>query len=257
MTDKTPSGNVFSLEGLKASCSSCNLHDLCLPRGMNDADVAELERIVARARPHPRGKTLFHIDEPFRALYVPRSGALKTFTLGVDGSEQIIGFHLPGEILGLDGLIEHRHQVTAQTLELSAVCEVPFDLLEHAAGRVPALQHQLMRLMSQEIADKEHQLLALGDHQPERRLALLLLDLSRRFACRGFSATEFNLPMSRQDIAAYLRLAAETVSRAFGKLQRDGLLQVSGRLVNICDLDALARFAGHGNGDSDQRRILS
>lgn len=257
MTGKTPSGNVFSLGGLKASCGTCNLHDLCLPRGMSDADVAELERIVSRARSHARGKTLFRVDEPFRAIYVPRSGAIKTFTLGVDGSEQIIGFHLPGEILGLDGLVEHEHQVTAQTLELSAVCEVPFDLLEHTAGRVPALQHQLMRLMSQEIASKEHQLLALGDHQPERRLALLLLDLSQRFACRGFSATEFNLPMSRQDIAAYLRLAAETVSRAFGKLQRDGLLQVSGRLVNIRDLDALATFAGHGAGNLNRHHISS
>jgi CRP/FNR family transcriptional regulator len=110
-----------------------------------------------------------------------------------------------------------------------------------------------MRLMSQEIASKEHQLLALGDHQPERRLALLLLDLSQRFAHRGFSATEFNLPMSRQDIAAYLRLAAETVSRAFGKLQRDGLLEVTGRLVHILDLDALAAFAGHGAGNVNQR----
>jgi CRP/FNR family transcriptional regulator len=253
MTGKTPSGNVFSLGELKASCSTCNLHDLCLPRGLGDAEVAELERIVSHAHSRPRGKTLFRVDEPFRAIYVPRSGAIKTFTLGVDGSEQIIGFHLPGEILGLDGLVEHEHQVTAQTLELSAVCEVPFDLLEHAASRVPALQRQLMRLMSQEIASKEHQLLALGDHQPERRLALLLLDLSQRFAHRGFSATEFNLPMSRQDIAAYLRLAAETVSRAFGKLQRDGLLEVTGRLVHILDLDALAAFAGHGAGNVNQR----
>lgn len=255
MKAKTPSGNVFSLGGLKASCANCNLHDLCLPRGMSDADVAELERIVSRSRSYPRGKTLFRVDEPFRAIYVPRSGAVKSFTLGVDGSEQIIGFHLPGEMIGLDGLIEHQHQVTAQALELCNVCEVPFDLLEHAAARVPALQHQLMRLMSQEIADKEQQLLALGDHLPERRLSLLLLDLSQRFAHRGFSATEFNLPMSRQDIAAYLRLAAETVSRAFGKLQRDGLLEVTGRLVRIVDLDALTTFAGQGAGHAHQRRM--
>ncbi|HCO44410.1 MAG TPA: transcriptional regulator FNR [Gammaproteobacteria bacterium] len=255
MAGHTPSDNVFSLGGLKASCATCNLHDLCLPRGMSDADVAELEHIVSRSRSHPRGKTLFRVDEPFRAIYVPRSGAIKTFTLGIDGSEQIIGFHLPGEIIGLDGLIEHQHQVTAQALELSSVCEVAFDLLEHAAARVPALQHQLMRLMSQEIAGKEQQLLALGDHLPERRLGLLLLDLSQRFAHRGFSATEFNLPMSRQDIAAYLRLAAETVSRAFGKLQRDGLVEVTGRLVRIVDLDALTTFAGQGAGSTRQRNI--
>jgi CRP/FNR family transcriptional regulator len=220
---------------------------------MSDADVAELERIVSRTRPFSRGRTLFRADEPFRAIYVPRSGAVKTYILGADGSEQIIGFHLPGEVIGLDGMVEHRHQLTAQTLELAGVCEVPFDLLEHAAARVPALQHQLMRLMSREIAGKEQQLLTLGDHSPERRLALLLLDLSQRYARRGFSATEFNLPMSRQDIAAYLRLAAETVSRAFGKLQRDGLVNVNGRLVRITNSVALADFSGLGPAGEQSR----
>lgn len=254
MTADSPAANVVTLSGLKAACSTCNLHDLCLPYGMNDADVAELERIVSRSRPFSRGRTLFRADEPFRAIYVPRSGAVKTYILGADGSEQIIGFHLPGEVIGLDGLVEHRHQLTAQALELAGVCEVPFDLLEHAAARVPALQHQLMRLMSREIAGKEQQLLTLGDHSPERRLALLLLDLSQRYAQRGFSGTEFNLPMSRQDIAAYLRLAAETVSRAFGKLQRDGLVDVDGRLVRITNSVALAAFSGQLPA-GDQSRV--
>lgn len=254
MTADSPTANVVTLSGLKAACSTCNLHDLCLPYGMSDADVAELERIVSRTRPFSRGRTLFRADEPFRAIYVPRSGAVKTYILGADGSEQIIGFHLPGEVIGLDGMVEHRHQLTAQALELAGVCEVPFDLLEHAAARVPALQHQLMRLMSREIAGKEQQLLTLGDHSPERRLALLLLDLSHRYAQRGFSANEFNLPMSRQDIAAYLRLAAETVSRAFGKLQRDGLVDVDGRLVRITNSIALAAFSGQVSVD-DQSRV--
>ncbi|HEY8331638.1 MAG TPA: fumarate/nitrate reduction transcriptional regulator Fnr [Pseudomonas sp.] len=254
MTADPPPANVVTLSGLKAACSTCNLHELCLPHGMSNADVAELERIVSRTRPFSRGRTLFRADEPFRAIYVPRSGAVKTYILGADGSEQIIGFHLPGEVIGLDGMVEHRHQLTAQALELTGVCEVPFDLLEHAAARVPALQHQLMRLMSREIAGKEQQLLTLGDHSPERRLALLLLDLSQRYARRGFSATEFNLPMSRQDIAAYLRLAAETVSRAFGKLQRDGLVDVNGRLVCITNSDALAAFSGQLPA-GDQSRV--
>lgn len=254
MTADSPAANVVTLSGLKAACSTCNLHDLCLPYGMSDADVAELERIVSRSRPFTRGRTLFRAEEPFRAIYVPRSGAVKTYILGSDGNEQIIGFHLPGEVIGLDGVVEHRHQVTAQALELAGVCEVPFDQLEHAAARVPALQHQLMRLMSREIAGKEQQLLTLGDHSPERRLALLLLDLSQRYAQRGFSATEFNLPMSRQDIAAYLRLAAETVSRAFGKLQRDGLVDVDGRLVRITNSTELSAFSGHMSAD-DQSRV--
>lgn len=240
----SPTENVVTLGALKAVCTTCNLRELCLPRGLSAGDVAELERIVRRAKPHGRGKTLFRVDEPFRAIYVPRSGAVKTYTLGPQGDEQIIGFHLPGEIIGLDGVAEHRHQVTAQTLEMSSLCEVPFDELEEVARAVPALQHQLMRLMSREITSKELHLLVLGDHSPERRLALLLHDMSSRFAHRGFSATEFNLPMSRQDIAAYLRLAAETVSRAFGKLQRDGLIRVDGRLVRIGDPASLVEFAG-------------
>ncbi len=243
------------MAGLKTACSSCNLQDLCLPRGMSEAEVAELERIVAQSRPYARGKTVFRVDQPFRAIYVARSGAIKTYILGSDGVEQIIGFHLPGEVIGLDGVIEHRHQVTAQVLEMASVCEVPFDLLEHAAARVPALQHQLMRLMSRDIVGKEQQLLALGDHSPERRLALLLLDMSQRYAHRGFSPAEFNLPMSRQDIAAYLRLAAETVSRAFGKLQRDGLLQVDGRLVRIADPAGLAAFAGQMPVGENRREV--
>lgn len=254
MSADSPTANIVTLGSLKAACRTCSLHDLCLPRGMSDADVAELERIVTRSRPYARGKTLFRADEPFRAIYVARSGAVKTYTLGADGGEQIIGFHMPGEVIGLDGMVEHRHLVTAQTLELASVCEVPFDLLEHTAARVPALQHQLMRLMSQNIADKRQQLLVLGDHSPERRLALLLLDLSERFAHRGFSPIEFNLPMSRQDIAAYLRLAAETVSRAFGKLQRDGLVDVNGRLVQIADCAQLAAFAGQMQGSGGERR---
>lgn len=246
MDKDSPSDKVVTLGALKAACNTCTLHDLCLPRGLSVAEMAELELIVVRARPHSRGKALFRAGEPFRALYVPRSGAVKTYTLGAQGDEQIIAFHLPGEIIGLDGLVEHRHQVTAQVLEMSAVCEVPFDQLELAAQRVPALGHQLMRLMSREITSKEQQLLVLGDHSPERRVALLLQDLSERFAHRGFSATEFNLPMSRQDIAAYLRLAPETVSRALGKLQREGLLVVNGRLVRIANPRALNELAGYG-----------
>ena len=253
MTADSPTANVVTLGGLKAACATCNLYELCLPHGMKDADVAELERIVSRGRPIGRGRALFRINEPFRAIYVPRSGAVKTYTLGADGGEQIVGFHLPGEVIGLDGMVEHRHQVTAEALEIASVCEVPFDLLEHAAARVPALQHQLMRLMSREIAGKEQQLLTLGDHSPERRLALLLLDLSQRFMHRGFSASEFNLPMSRQDIAAYLRLAAETVSRAFGKLQREGLIEVSGRLVRIASTADLSAFCCH-TAAGNQRR---
>jgi CRP/FNR family transcriptional regulator len=254
MTADSPTANVVTLSGLKAACATCNIHQLCLPHGMRDADVAELERIVSRGRPIGRGRALFRVNEPFRAIFVPRSGALKTYTLGADGSEQIIGFHLPGEVIGLDGMAEHRHQVTAEALELSSVCEVPFDLLEHAAAHLPALQHQLMRLMSREIAGKEQQLVVLGDHSPERRLAMLLLDLSQRYAHRGFSASEFNLPMSRQEIGAYLRLAAETVSRAFGKLQREGLVKVEGRLVRIDSGPDLTAFCAQPN-DGSRRQV--
>ncbi|MFZ5491685.1 MAG: fumarate/nitrate reduction transcriptional regulator Fnr [Pseudomonadota bacterium] len=234
----------FSLRNMQRACRTCSLHELCLPLGVSETDIELLEKIVHRSRPLPRGKYLFREGDPFTSIFVARSGAVKSFTVAPDGSEQIIGFHLPGELLGLDGLTEGVHAASARTLETVSVCEVPFERLEEAARHIPALQHQLLRLMSREITKREEQLLSLGKQSPERRLAVLLLSLSVRFQQRGYSATRFVLPMARIDIANFLGLAAETVSRLLRRLQDTSVLALDGRAVEILDLAELHNLAG-------------
>ena len=229
---------------MQRDCGTCSLQELCLPLGVNTADIELLEKIVHRSRPLPRGKYLFREGDPFTSIFVARSGAVKSYTVGQDGSEQIIGFHLPGELLGLDGLTNGVHAASACTLETVSVCEVPFERLEETARQVPALQHQLLRLMSREIAKREEQLLSLGKQSPERRLAVLLLSLSVRFAQRGYSPTRVVLPMARIDIANFLGLAAETVSRLLRRLQDTQVLSIDGRAVEILDLPELHTLAG-------------
>ena len=232
----------FSLRNMQRACGTCSLQELCLPLGVNTADIELLEKIVHRSRPLPRGKYLFREGDPFTSIFVARSGAVKSYTVGQDGSEQIIGFHLPGELLGLDGLTDGVHAASARTLETVSVCEVPFERLEETARQVPALQHQLLRLMSREITKREGQLLSLGKQGPEQRLAVLLLSV--RFAQRGYSPTRFVLPMARIDIANFLGLAAETVSRLLRRLQDTQVLAIDGRAVEILDLPELHALAG-------------
>ncbi len=244
----------FSLRSMQRACGTCNLHELCLPLGVSDADIDLLEKIVHRSRPLPRGKFLFRVGDPFASIYVARSGAAKSFTVGRDGSEQIIGFHLPGELLGLDGLTDGVHAASARVLETTSVCEVPFERLEDTARQVPALQHQLLRLMSREITKREQQLLSLGKQSPEQRLAVLLLSLSARFSQRGYSSKRFMLPMPRLDIANFLGLAAETVSRLLRRLQDAHILAVDGRAVEILDLEQLRLLAG-AESENPQREV--
>jgi CRP/FNR family transcriptional regulator, anaerobic regulatory protein len=235
---------AFSVQRMQAACSTCTVHELCLPFGVGAQDLARLEQIVQRSRPLARGAALFREGDAFRALYAVRSGAFKSVHGCADGSEQVLGFHLPGELIGLDGMTEGRHLASALALDVGSVCKLPFQRLEELAGNIPALQHQLLRLMGREFNRREHQLLVLGKHGPERRLAVLLLSLSTRFAQRGFAADRFTLPMARVDIANYLGLAPETVSRLLRRLQDDGVVRVHGREVDVLAADALHRRAG-------------
>lgn len=237
-------GTAFSLSRMRAACSTCTLHELCLPLGVDATDLLLLERIVQRSRPLPRGSVLFREGDPFRALYVGRSGAFKSVGGAPDGSAQVLGFHLPGELIGLDGLTDGRHHATASALDMATVCELPFGQLEDVARQVPALQHQLLRLMGREIAQRESQLLVLGKHGPQQRLAVLLVSLATRFAQRGYSSRRFTLPMARLDIANYLGLAAETVSRLLRQLQDDQVVRVHGREIEVLDTAALHERAG-------------
>ncbi|HEB99580.1 MAG TPA: fumarate/nitrate reduction transcriptional regulator Fnr [Thiotrichales bacterium] len=245
-----PDPKVADLAEVQTACEQCGLHQLCLPLDLAQEDIAALDKIIHHRKPLHRGDFLFQVGDPFRAIYAVRSGSIKTFTSTDSGEEQVTGFHLPSEIVGLDAITTHRHPCSAQALETTSVCEIPFDRLEELGHKIPGLQRQMLRIMSREILDDQNTMIWLGKKSADERLAALLLRISSRFAERGFSATEFNLSMSRTDIANYLGLAVETVSRLFSRFQQEGLVTVERRHVIIQDLDRLRALAG-GQGFSD------
>jgi CRP/FNR family transcriptional regulator len=206
---------------------------------MDQQELELLDSIVIRHRPLQPGQHLFRPGDKGHALFAVRSGALKSYCITEDGEEQVLGFTLPGELTGMDGLGSGSYASASVVLETSSVCEMPYDRLEGLCHQLPSLQKQMLSILSREITSDQHMLMLLGKRTAEERLASFLLSLSRRYRSRGLSATEFNLPMSRQDIGNYLGLAIETVSRLFAQFQERKLLQVSRRQIRITDLDAL------------------
>ncbi len=238
---------VISIESIRIACRNCTLSSLCLPMGLAPEDVERLDGIIRRTRPLRRGDRPFQEGERFRSLFVVKTGSLKTFAATRDGSEQVLGFHLPGELIGLDGIDKGVHACTASALETSAICEIPFGQLEELTALIPSLQHQMYRLLSKEIGHDTDMLLVLGKKTAEERLAAFLLDFSQRLHRRGLSATDFYLSMSRHEIGNYLGLAVETVSRLFTRFQDDGLVHVERKHIRLLDLGALEAIA-NGQG---------
>jgi CRP/FNR family transcriptional regulator len=234
---------VVSLKEIKVACQECSLNEICLPVGIDNEDMERLDAIIDRKRPLARGDQLFQVGDPFSSIYAVRSGSLKTYATSEDGQEQVMGFHLPGELVGLDAIANDAHPLTAKALETTSVCEIPFNQLESLSGQLPGLQHQMLRVMSQEIHDDEQNMLTLGQRSAEERLAAFLISLSNRYRRRGFSATQFNLTMSRGDIGNYLGLALETVSRLFTRFQNEGLLKVERRNIELLDRQRLCNFS--------------
>ncbi len=235
--------NVIKLEQAKVACKDCNLFQLCLPVGIDARELEELDSIIKRRRPLKRGEHLFHVGSPFQAIYAVRSGSVRTYAPTEDGLEQVTGFHLPGELLGLDAIHLKHHPCAAKALETTSLCEIPFDRLEELSTRLPGLQHQLLTIMSKEILHDQSLLMLLGKKSAEERLAALLLSLSDRYQRRGFSPTDFYLSMSRNDIGNYLGMAVETVSRLFSRFQEEGILVVQRKHICIQDLPQLRTIA--------------
>lgn len=249
MADPIP----IDLASLRRSCGHCSLRQLCLPADIDVDDVARLDEVVRRRRPLRRDERLFHHGDPLTSVYVARSGAFKTVSLSEGGDERIVGFHLPGELMGLDALADGEHRCEAVALEPAEVCEVPVDDLSEVASQLPGLQRQLMRVIGQSIArDRDHAEMLSRRHASER-IALFLHGLGERLGNIGQSSRQFRLAMSREDIASYLGLAFETVSRGFTRLQDDGVIAVSGRKVEVLDAVELARLAHGGETPEEQR----
>jgi len=224
---------------LNRGCNECSLSQLCLPIAVNQEEIDRLEDIIKQGRILNRGEYIFKQGTPFASCFAVRSGAIKTYSLSEEGEEQVNGFYLPGEIIGLDSINTNSYSCSAKALERTSVCEIPLDKLESLATQIPTLQHHFFQLMSREIQESRQLSMLLSKNTAEERIASLLLNLSSRFKRRKLSSTEFRLPMPRNDIGNYLGLAVETVSRVFTRFQNKGYITVQGREVTINDLEAL------------------
>jgi CRP/FNR family transcriptional regulator len=219
------------------------LSTLCLPLALKRDEVERLDSIVQRGRPLQKGEYLYREGATFNSVYAVRSGAVKAYHVTDDGREQVTGFYLPGEIMGMDGISKNAHACSARALETSAVCEIPFSALQDLSVQMPELQRHFFQLMSREITEDQQLITLLSKNTAEERIAALMLSISARNARRKLSATQFRLPMSRIDIGNYLGLTVETVSRVFSRLQKLDILEVSNKEIVIRDLDGLKEIA--------------
>jgi CRP/FNR family transcriptional regulator len=234
--------NVMSL---KAACSQCNLRELCLPYGLSDQELERVDELIGARRRVRRSHHLYRAGEKFEAIYAIRSGFFKTDVLLEDGRDQVTGFQMAGEMLGMDGISSDSHCCNAVALEDSEVCVIPYDQLEKLSREIETLQHNFHKVMSREIVRDQGLMMLLGSMRAEERLAAFLVNLSQRFTARGYSPNEFHLRMTREEIGSYLGLKLETVSRSFSKFQEDRLISVQQKHVRILDIPGLKKILSH------------
>lgn len=240
-------GMRLTLETVRTGCAACSMHQLCLPMGLEEEDMDRLDQIIGRRRRIAKDDFLYRMEDPFVNLYAVRFGHFKTSQINAGGDQQITGFQMSGELLGMDAISAGRHHCDAVALEDSEVCEIPFGQLEYLLGAMPALLRHFHRLMSQEITREQSVMLLLGNMRAEQRFASFLLNLAARYGVRGYSTTHFLLRMSREDIGNYLGLTIESISRLLSKFRKWGLLSVNNREVVLLAPEAMKAVAA-GNG---------
>ena len=234
----------ISIARLKTACSNCNLRELCLPVGLKREEIDLLDELVYTRKRVKRGESVFRTGDTFLSLYAIRSGFFKTRVSAPDGRDQVSGFQMTGELLGLDGIAKDSHDCDAVALEDSEVCVIPYAKLEEMAQKFETLQHHFHKVMSREIVRDHGVMLLLGSMRADERVASFLLNLSQRFTARGYSASEFILRMTREEIGSYLGIKLETVSRTFSKFQEEGLVGVQQKHIRIADIDGLKKVLG-------------
>jgi CRP/FNR family transcriptional regulator, anaerobic regulatory protein len=230
---------------LKVACAHCNMRGFCLPAELSPEELHRISSVISAQRSIKRGDTLYRNGEKFTNLYAIRTGFFKICITSEDGREQVTGFQMAGEMIGMDGIMNDHHNCDAVALEDADVCVLPFHLVEKLSRDISALQHHVHKIMSREIVREHGVMLLLGSMRAEERLAAFLLNLVERLHNRGFSKTEVNLRMTREEIGSYLGLKLETVSRAFSKFMDDGLVEVHQRHVRILNPEALALLVNH------------
>lgn len=239
----TGRASSLKLIHVKAACEQCRVRKLCLPTSLEGVQLSLLDKLIKRVKPLKKGDYLYHTGDEFKGLYAIQSGALKTMGITTEGREQVTGFHLMGELVGMDAVDINQHPCNAIALEATDVCLLPFDKLEELAQQVPKLMHEIARIMSREILREENALIMLGSTSAEQRLARFLLNLQKRQLARGGNENVLKLQMTRQDIGNYLGLAFETVSRHLNHFQDDNLLVIDNRKLTLLDFSALESLA--------------
>jgi len=234
---------LFDVDKLKVTCADCSLSSICLPQGLGSEELSHLEDVVVHKPTQQTNEDLYAAGDEFRGLCAIRSGSFKTLLTSADGTEQITGFFLPGELLGLDGLGSGHYRCTAVALETSSVCEMPKEEFKEICRNVPALQGQVLHLMGEQFNQDQERLFSLGQLKGEEKIATFLLSIGLRLKARGFSASRFNLPMTRHDIANYLGLAVETLSRILSSLRDQKVIGVNRRSIEILDETRIRELA--------------
>lgn len=231
---------------LRASCGVCSMRHLCLPMGLDEDDMQRLDQLIQQRRKVVKGTHLYRMNDGFVNLYAVRLGHFKTYQVNTGGEQQVTGFQMAGELLGMDAISSEMHQCDAVALEDSEVCEIPFMRLEELFGKVPSLLRHFHRIMSQEITREQSAMLLLGNMRADCRLAAFLVNLSTRYATRGYSSTCFQLRMSREEIGNYLGLTIESISRLLSKFRKQGWVRVDNREIELLDMPNL-RLLATGN----------
>jgi CRP/FNR family transcriptional regulator len=233
---------ALNLNALKVSCANCSMHESCLPMSLDDVDTYRFDQIISRRQRIQHGEHLYRMHESFKNLYAIRFGHFKTYQTNPGVGKKITGFQMAGELLGLDAISDNRHHCDAVALEDSEVCEIPYARLEELVGNMPTLLHHFHQILSQEIS-REQNMLLLGNMRAEQRFADFLINLSTRYAARGYSPTNFQLRMSREDIANYLGLTIESISRLLTRFKKQELLKVDKREIQLLNPTMLKAMA--------------
>jgi CRP/FNR family transcriptional regulator, anaerobic regulatory protein len=245
--------NAAAAKPGKVNCGLCSFNRFCLPQGLADTDMSRLDQIIARRRRVGRDEQLFSMGASFGSLYAVRLGHFKTAQVNIHGEQQVTGFHMAGDLLGMDAIGSGLHNCSATALEDSEVCEIPFGRLQDLAMQTPALMQQFHRVLGREIQREQAIMLFRGSMRADQRMALLLLNLGARYAARGYSASTYQLRMSREDIGGYLGLTIESVSRLLARFRKQGGIKLDNRDIRIIDRDSLeALSTGREPGAGDE-----
>ncbi|MEM7053640.1 MAG: fumarate/nitrate reduction transcriptional regulator Fnr [Pseudomonadota bacterium] len=241
--------NLNQASRAQTSCRDCSLLDLCFAQDVAESRRDELDSIIRRQQRLDRDDHLFYAGQNLKSICVVRTGTVKTYQLSREGDEIVTGFHLPGELIGLDAIGNQRHPQFAVALEDSRFCEIPYTDFEKMLNQSSQLNQLMLKLLSADMVEMRDLMLVVSRMDARARIALFLLNLSRRLARRGQEPSRFRLAMDRRDIANYLGLTIETVSRNLSTMQKKGLLSVRGKRLHLLQPDALLEIAGREHED--------